>query len=362
MKILLMGFGKIAYMPYMNFYLDTIPNGIQLDLIYWARDKEKDLPIPNRITKAFMFDCEMSDQLPLAKKIPMFIKYRYFAKRIIKQNRYDKIIVLHTTPGLTIIDVLLNSFKGKFVLDFRDITYEYNRIYRLFVGKLVKASALTYVSSDAFRRFLPNSNKIFTIHNYLENSLQHRDIAKKGEKNQKTIVISYWGLIRQVEINTNIMDELGNDMRFELHYYGRMLKDGNELSQYAKEKEYNNVFFHGAYLPEQRYSFASRTDMLHNIYDLGHTTGNAMGNKYYDGVIFCIPQICSKGSEMGKKVEEFNVGITVDLQGKHLGDVLWDYYTTIDRNKFTDNCNAAVSRFVNEQEQAKQMIALFIQN
>ena len=53
------------------------------------------------------------------------------------------------------------------------------------------------------------------------------------------------------------------------------------MEQYARNKKYNNVFFHGAYMPIDRYEFAKNTDMIHNVYDCGHTTGNAMGNKYF---------------------------------------------------------------------------------
>ena len=43
MKVLLLGFGKIAYMPYMNFYLDTLKErDIQFELIYWDRDGKPD--------------------------------------------------------------------------------------------------------------------------------------------------------------------------------------------------------------------------------------------------------------------------------------------------------------------------------
>lgn len=43
-------------------------------------------------------------------------------------------------------------------------------------------------------------------------------------------------------------------------------------------------------MPIDRYEFAKNTDMIHNVYDCGHTTGNAMGNKYYDGIILVFPR------------------------------------------------------------------------
>ena len=50
MKVLLLGFGKIAYMPYMNFYLDALKErDIQFELIYWDRDGKSDAEVPQRI-------------------------------------------------------------------------------------------------------------------------------------------------------------------------------------------------------------------------------------------------------------------------------------------------------------------------
>ena len=45
MRILLVGFAKIKYMPYVNFYLDSIDRERhEVHLIYWNRDlKDEDL-------------------------------------------------------------------------------------------------------------------------------------------------------------------------------------------------------------------------------------------------------------------------------------------------------------------------------
>ena len=63
------------------------------------------------------------------------------------------------------------------------------------------------------------------------------------------------------------------------------------------------MFFHGEYKPEDRYTFVRSTDLIHNIYK-DRNMMLAMGNKYYDGLIFYIPQLCMKGSFMGEKCAE----------------------------------------------------------
>ena len=363
MKVLLLGFGKIAYMPYMNFYLDTLQGkNIQFELIYWDRDGKPDATVPKSISKAYKFEAHLEEQLPFKKKLKYFAKYRKFAMRILKHTKYDKIIVLHTTPGLTLLDYLVRKYKGRYLLDFRDVSYEYIPLYRKLVGILSENSAVTFVSSNAFRKFLPTGKNIYTIHNYLEDSLNHIGLRSSLPRKRDVLRVSYWGLVRQVEVNQRLIDALGGDPRFELHYYGRMQQDGRDMQAYAEQKGYSNVFFHGAYMPTDRYDFAANTDLLHNVYDLGHTMGNAMGNKYYDGIIFEIPQICTEDSYMGDLVKQARLGCTFDLNGLNIADSIWNYYASIDWKEFQKNCAAELQAIEEEQQDAKDKLLLFIKN
>lgn len=358
MKILLLGFGKIAYMPYMHLYLDTIQDA-EFELIYWDRDGKTDASLPSKIRKAYRFEAYLEENLPFKKKLAYFWRYRQFALKVLKKNTYDRIIVLHTTPGLTLIDYLGIHYKGKYLLDFRDISYEYIPIYRKLVERLSNNAALTVVSSNAFRNYLNTSQKVYTVHNYLEDALAHTGVRNTFSRDREVIRISFWGLVRQVAVNKQVMDALGNDMRFELHYYGRMQQDARDMEVYAKENNYQNVFFHGTYMPEERYGFAQNTDLLHNVYDLGHTTGNAMGNKFYDGILFEIPQICTEGSHMGKYVTEAGVGITVQLDDPNFADSLYAYYHGMNWQAFSDNCREEMARIIAEQNETKKVILAF---
>ena len=360
-RVLLLGFGKIAYMPYMNFYLDAIKDeNVQFELIYWDRDGKPDADLPSRISRAYKFEAHLEEQLPFKKKLKYFARYRKFAMNVLKHNSYNKIIVLHTTPGLTLLDYLVRKYKGRYLLDFRDVSYEYIPGYRKLVGILTRNSAMTFVSSDAFRKFLPTEENIFTIHNYLEDSLNHKMIRKQFPRERNVLRVSYWGLVRQVDINKKLMDALGNDFRFALHYYGRMQQDGREMEEYAYNKEYRNVFFHGAYMPVERYEFAKETDLIHNVYDCGHTTGNAMGNKYYDGIIFGIPQVCTEWSHMGDVISARKVGMVVSLEDNAIADKLWVYYQNMNWSDFETNCTSALDIVLSEQQTDKEQLLRFV--
>ena len=358
MKVLLVGFAKIAYMPYMHFYLDMMDSE-DIELIYWDRDGKPDSEVPNKISKSYRFDHFIDEDAPFRSKLKIFYKYRKFVLNVLRHNVYDKIILLHTTQGLTIIDYLIFKQKKNYLLDFRDISHEGSRIYRKIVGLLAKRAGCVVVSSDAFRRFLPNNININTIHNYLNDSLLHRNCHAINLR-AKPIKISFWGLVRQVSINEKLIDALGNDNRFELHYYGRMQTQGQLLEAYVKDNAYANVFFHGQYFPNQRYEFAANTDILHNIYNNGIVTGNATGNKYYDGIIFRLPQICTQGTFMGKLVSRHDVGLSLDLDSPNLADQIYEYYTTLDKEVFVKHCDETLDKVITEQRKTVSLVKDFL--
>lgn len=360
-RILLLGFGKIAYMPYMHFYLDLLSKyeDNRIELLYWDRDGKEDAPIPESICRAYRFERHLEEQLSFRQKLKYFAGYRKFALKVLKENKYDYIIVLHTTPGLTLFDYLWKHYRGRYVLDFRDVSYEYISIYKQLVGFLARNAGLTYVSSDAFRKFLPETVNALTIHNYLEDSLSKEGCGCINTK-QMPLKICYWGLVRQLHPNRILIDALGNDSRFELHYYGRMQQEGRDMEAYVENKQYTNVFFHGAYLPNERYEFAADTNLIHNVYDDGYTTGNAMGNKYYDGTIFEIPQLCTRNTHMGRLCEEEGVGLAVDLTSQSLADDIWDYYTSLDWESFRSKCKLSVGKVLREQNEARKGLIDFV--
>ncbi len=361
MRVLLLGFGKIAYMPYMNLYLDALRDkeNVTIELIYWDRDGKPDAEVPGQISKAYKFVAHLEEQLPFQKKLKFFARYRAFALKVLKKNRYDRIIVLHTTPGLTLLDYLHWHYKGRYVLDFRDVSYEYIPVYRKLVAGLSRDAAFTLVSSNAFRKFLPSQGRVYTVHNYLEDSLNHTGLRSKTPRERDLIRVSFWGLVRQLDVNKAVINALGNDSRFELHYYGRMQQDGRDMEAYARNQGYRNVFFHGAYMPEDRYEFAAETDLIHNVYNLAYTMKNAMGNKYYDGIIFEIPQICTEGSHMGDVITEKQLGISVDLGDARLADRLWNYYQGLDWHAFQENCRIARDNVLSEQAETKGRLLKF---
>lgn len=345
MKVLVLGFTKIAYMPYMHFYIEQLrKNNCEIHLLYWKRDNSPDSPVPQDIT-THMFDRYQEDSVPLLSKTGSFYKYRKYTLEILKKHRFDLIVVLHSTPGVLLYDVLTRKYKNEYILDYRDFTYENFTIYKKIIHHLVNNASATFVSSDAFRPYLPLRENIYTSHNLLLDSLNHRDIRRWKTRDSGPIRIRYWGFVRHKDINIKVINKIANDERFELHYHGREQKTGQLLKKFCEENQYNNIFFHGEYKPSERYEFAMETDLLHNIFE-NDKTQPAMANKYYDGVNFYIPQLCNDGSFMGEQVIKNKIGTILNPDSPNLSDEIYEYYHSIDWLDFEKNCDKTLNNII----------------
>jgi hypothetical protein len=208
------------------------------------------------------------------------------------------------------------------------------------------------VSSNSFRAFLPEAakEKIHTIHNIDTKALSHAKADKADFVAGEKIKIAFWGFIRDEGLNMQIIRQLGNDERFELHYYGREQQIAKNLKSFAEQSGFGNVFFHGEYNPEDRYEFIKKTDLIHNIYD-DRGAMLAVGNKYYDGVLFSLPQACMVGSYMGSLCTEKGIGFEVDPYSESFKATLYEEYCKIQGDALAQRCKAELESILQEQEQ-----------
>lgn len=347
MKIAVLGFNKIKYMPYLNFYfenLDTEEN--EVHILYWNRDLKKEVIDKYCSSVLHEFRYYQEDYVSKIFKIRSFLKYRKFAKKIITEEKFDLIIILHSLPGIIISDILSKHYKDKYIFDYRDFTYESFWLYKKIIGNIVKNSRATFVSSDAFRRFLPNGEqyKVFTSHNIILDSLSYN---KGCRIPSDKIRISYWGFIRNENVNREIIKKVSRDVRFQLHYYGKEQQLVLKLKEYSKEICATNVFFHGEYKPDDRYGFARNTDIIHNVYEDTNMT-YAMSNKYYDALVFGIPIMSLCGSFMEHNMKKAGIGFSVNPYEDDFTDKLFEAYNNLNREAFNRNIEIELRRVLNE--------------
>lgn len=362
MKAIVICGASLKLEPYAFPYIDElIRQGFDVTVFVWKRDGQEDVR-PDDRAKAIYHSELLDDSAPKTKKLGAFMRFRRVVLKELEKSSYDFVVVLDTQFAVLLSDILLKHYKGRFIYDMRDPSYESLGFYRKRVGKIVEASSAVFISSDGYREYLPDNGKIHTTHNIREVDLLHQGIRRNFERSHTPIRISFWGCVRDREINEELIRILANDKRFILQYFGTMSKDSKQLIVYCKERNIKNAVFNGQYLPDERYEFATKTDILHNVYSNSYNGSNpCMGNKYYDGLIFGIPQFCIKGGFMGELIEKHKIGIATELN-EGLADRLYDYYTTIDWQKFDTNCETAISDVIEEYRDAMKTLKVIVEN
>lgn len=362
MKVAILGFTKVKYMPYMYFYLDQIDRTKdEVHLVYWKRDDNPDAELPDGVI-GHALEYPMSDAVPLRKKLPGIAKYGSFAKKTLKKINPDFLIVLHSTTAISIKGLLKRKYKGRYIFDYRDVTYEHISLYRNMVKKIVNNSVLSFTSSDGFRKYLPETPKLLTSHNLSNVSFREEVLQNRTLRKQSPIRISFWGMLRNQKVNEDLIRAIGDDKRFELHYYGRA--QGNMLNLMEESaRKYSNVFYHGEYAPKDRLDMAKNTDLLHNLYNNTDKTSHiAMGNKYYDGLLFSLPQLCTKQSLMGQLCSRCGIGIECDPSDNDFPDQIYAYYTSISEKDFFHACDQEFERVLEEYNFGTQKIKEVLKN
>lgn len=356
MKVLLIGFSKLKYMPYAFFYIDSLlGEDCDIELITWNRDGTKE-SYDDKLFKVHEFNCIQKNQVNKFLKIANFLKYRRFLLKILKDEKPDFLICLHTFPGLLIIDKLVLHYQDRFIFDYRDSTYETIKIFKFLIGKMVKFSRLTFVSSDGFKIYFPKEYdyKVFTSHNINDNLIHFQPTKRKASND--SIIIRFWGIIRNEKLNKTIINAIANDERFELHYHGLEEAVTQRLKHYATNVvKANNVCFHGEYSPDDRFEFSKHTDILHNLYDDANML-IAVSNKVYDGIYFEIPQICQTGSYMAKLITKNGIGVALDPSDEDFTDRLYQYYLNLNKDSFHNSCQLLRKQISDEYIKSKIIV------
>ena len=99
------------------------------------------------------------------------------------------------------------------------------------------------------------------------------------------------------------------------------------------------------------------------MYDRNNKTSHiAMGNKYYDGIIFYLPQLCTAGSFMADRAVNSGVGVALDPYSDNFADSLYEYYQSIEFEEFFNCCDKELSVILNQVSDGEKKIKEVLDN
>lgn len=344
-------YGPFELAPYSKKYMKILSDlGIEYDLIGWSKDEKTFYSGEN----VYMYDGKSADRYSsVFSKITPALGYRKFVKGIIKEKKYDNLIVLTTQTAILIADVLLKRYRKKFLFDYRDKSYEYIKPYGILVNSVIKASSDTVISSEWFSKFLTNKKEYILAHNLQKDFLPYRVHECKKKKNGEKIIAGYIGALRSFEYHRELIDSFKNDKRFEFHTFGC----GDDIERLRKYSEsYDNIFIHGAYVESEKYKILDKFDIMCYNYPYSYVNDGAVANKYYDALIMKKPMFVNVKTAVGKFVADNGMGVGVDEHGTDTAERIYNWYMNFDTEKFVNNCDYYLDRYIKEDDLFEEKI------
>jgi hypothetical protein len=277
----------------------------------------------------------------LGKVIP-FLGWRRFVLKVLREQNYDRLIILTTMPAILLTDKLLGEYRGRYWFDIRDFTYENVSFYKNLVGKLVHAAASVSISSPAFRTFLPDADNIFLTHN-----ISNQEFAEKHcqmDIHKKPLRIGFVGGIQFVEQNRLLLRQFANHPDYQLRYVGKAHL-GCDLKPFCDENGIQNADFFPAFTNDQKPAIYQDIQLINCVYGNNNQVVRLLlPNRLYDCVLFKKPMLVSKGTYLEQIITEYNLGIAVDAENENVVQTVDHYLENFDHQAFEDGCKRFLER------------------
>ncbi len=345
--------GQIELCPFVKKYVSALEKeNVPYEIVHWNRSAEKGENDDKNVT----FSAPLSRYTSLFSKFIPFLKFRSFAKRTIKRKKYDKLIILTTQTAILFPFFLKRRYKGKYVFDYRDASYEYIKPYGAIVRMIAKNAFFTCVSSPKFASVIKSKRELFISHNFSDENYKNRVLSCKKNASGK-IVMGYVGYLREYEYLTQLCSLFGNDERFAFEIYG----SGDCVEKLKNFCErFENVTVYGAYDEKDKMKIVDSFDMICYNYPKSFVNTPALANKFYDGLTRKKPMFANEETFSGELIKSRGLGISLAQDDKSAADKIYGYYENFNPEEFSHNCESFLDEVIKQDALYVSQIEKFI--
>jgi len=332
-KVCIVANSNLKHVSLISLYTNILDkHKITYDIIYIERYgiKEK-----SNARKLYPFYLQFSGGK--INKIKGFLKFRRFAKKIIKENKYDFIITWQATTAYILFDFLISKYKNRYCLNIRDYIMEKKLPIRLILNPLLKFSTFATISSKSFTDFLPK-------HNYILINSINDDIITNSTRNKKSkktsieypIKIGFVGNCRFFDENIKLINALKNNKKYELWFCGT---NSEYLEEYAKKNEISNVITTGSFAVEETEKIMSQFDLINSAFGNEHINVKTLTPiRLYTAIGLYIPIIVNDKTQLSNIVKENKIGFIIKSYD-NLDKNIENYMKELKSENFVKNCD-----------------------
>ncbi|MBR5455965.1 MAG: hypothetical protein IKU76_03315 [Bacteroidaceae bacterium] len=353
MKVAIIILGNQWVCPYVNTYKSVFDRlGCSYDVILWDRDGSDS-------TAAMGYSSAGANLCNPFVKAWHYLRYSRFIKKMVLENGYDRLVVSGPHLAILLACLLRKRFKGRYIIDYRDISVEQKPLLKSVYSKVVADSFCNVISSPGFKACLPAGHEYLISHNF---SVDAAIEALENNPVQKSVAVPLdiltIGYIRNFSSNVKLIESLGGSGDYRLRFAGRG-DAAAALHDFAASKNYTNVEFSGFYKKEDEAAIVAKCDFINIFFpsDMEHSA--IMSNRFYLALIHKKPVIVTAGSVQEVLVRKYGLGI-VTADCRDIDVQIKDYFSTFDYAQFCNRCNELLAVFVEEHKALERAMAAFV--
>ena len=353
MKAAIIILGNQWVCPYVNTYRRIFDKlGCSYDVILWDRDGSD----ASALIKYSSGKANLGN--PVVKAWH-YVRYADFIKKTVSRNGYDRLVVSGPHLAILLSGILRRRYKGRYVIDYRDISVEQHLLLGGVYSKVLESSFCNVISSPGFKKHLPRKYDYLVSHNFDYNVAVN---VLKGDfplwKQGPVINVLTIGYIRNYDSNVRIIQTLGGDEGYRLKFVGRG-DAAPSLESYVRANGLENVEFSGFYEKKDEAAIVNGCDFINIFFpdDVVHSA--IMSNRFYLALVYKKPVIVTEGSVQAAIVKEYGLGVVTD-GGEGLSGEIRRYLSTFDYCEFCNRCNQLLALFVKEHQSLERALADFV--
>lgn len=338
MKACIVGIQNLKHMTLISIYTDYFEkHNIQYDIIYIDK-----YGIDEKIGAENVFKLREFGT-GIVNKISKTIKFIKYSTDILKKNNYDFVVIWREQTAVILAPFIARYYRGKYSVNIRDLLKANNLVSKRLLSYAIDNSAFNTISSEGFRKFLPEGNYIM-LHSSNENIVSELEPAQKKHLDER-ICIMYLGTVRYYDYCKQVIDCFGNDSRFILKFIGQ---GALELKEYIQEKGYNNVDCIGAFDSSDTARFLKGADVINCAFGANNNQEKYLTPiRFYYSLYMQIPVLTTEGTWLNQLSEELSMNLTLPANINNLTNVSEEIYRQYHHINW-EKMKVDVERYVSE--------------
>lgn len=216
--------------------------------------------------------------------------------------------------------LFLRLKKVPYAYEISDIAYGFpafdkvRPIMRTIDRNLVKHAKFTLLTSEGFKDFLDQDKGNYIIQPNKVNRKIYNVDRKILSLKDNNIIFSFVGSIRYASM-MRFAEVVGKYFpQHEFHFYGVANVKSTQEKLDEMTSKYNNIKLFGEFRNpddfEKIYNAVDVVVVTYGVESLNETILDP--NKLYEGILFCKPLIATKDTFLGRQIEKYKCGITID--------------------------------------------------